>query len=62
LFNLLTTNKTLKILDYSLNQLGEEGDMNCAKAIANCFRTNKSLEHVDLSFNNIGKEATQIIA
>lgn len=60
-FGALATNKYVKVLDYSLNQLGCEGG-SCAKAISNCFRVNKTLEHVDLSFNNFGKEETEAIA
>mgnify|MGYP002359318255 FL=1 len=50
------------MLDYSLNQLGDNADCNCAKAIGNCLQKNKVLQHLDISFNNFGKEATQIIA
>jgi Ran GTPase-activating protein (RanGAP) involved in mRNA processing and transport len=52
----------LKVFDYSLNQLGDSGELACAKAIANCFKTNKTLQHIDISFNNFGKEATEIIS
>jgi hypothetical protein len=62
IFNLLAGNKSLKVLDYSLNQLGDNADCNCAKAIGNCLQKNKILQHLDISFNNFGKEATQIIA
>ncbi len=58
IFGLLTNNKVLKVLDYSLNQLGDSGELGCVKAIAACFRTNRTLQHVDISFNNFGKEAT----
>jgi hypothetical protein len=45
-----------------MNQLGDNADCNCAKAIAGCLRGNKVMQHLDISFNNFGKEATQIIA
>ena len=50
------------MLDYSLNQLGDSGELGCAKAIAACFRANRTLQHVDISFNNFGKEETELIA
>jgi NLR family CARD domain-containing protein 3 len=62
LFSILTGNKVLRVLDYSLNQLGDSGELACAKAIAGCFRVNRTLQHVDISFNNFGKEATEVIA
>jgi Ran GTPase-activating protein (RanGAP) involved in mRNA processing and transport len=62
IFGLIAGNKTLKVLDYSMNQLGDNADCNCAKAIAGCLRGNKVMQHLDISFNNFGKEATQIIA
>ncbi len=62
IFSLLGGNKNLKVLDYSLNQLGDSADCNCAKAIANCLKVNKVMQHLDISFNHFGKEATQIIA
>jgi Ran GTPase-activating protein (RanGAP) involved in mRNA processing and transport len=62
IFNLLAANKSLRVLDYSLNQLGDNADCNCAKAVGNCLKVNKAMQHLDISFNNFGKEATQIIA
>ena len=50
------------MLDYSLNQLGDSGELGCAKAIAACFRANRTLQHFDISFNNFGKEETELIA
>lgn len=63
IFVTLANNKLLKVLDYSLNMLGEEdGSTNCAKAIASCFSRNKTLQHIDLSSNNFNFEASRIIA
>ena len=62
IFSELSNNTVLKILDYSMNQLGDDESLNCATAIANCFKVNKSLHHLDLSFNNFNKEATGIIS
>lgn len=58
---MLAGNRTLKVLDYSLNQLGDSGELGCARAIAGCLRSNKTLLHVDISFNKLGKEASEII-
>ena len=55
LFTALTTNKHLRVLDYSLNQLGEEGEKDCPRAIAQCLAKNRTLQHLDLSFNSLGK-------
>jgi NLR family CARD domain-containing protein 3 len=62
IFGLLAGNKVLRVFDYSLNQLGDSGELGCAKAIASCLKTNRTLQHVDISFNNFGKEATEVIA
>ena len=62
IFSLLAGNKVLRVFDYSLNQLGDSGELGCAKAIAACFQANRTLEHIDISFNNFGKEATEVIA
>jgi Ran GTPase-activating protein (RanGAP) involved in mRNA processing and transport len=64
IFNALSANKILKVLDYSFNLIGEDAllGLNCAKAIANCFRTNKHLQHLDLSFNSFNEEASRIIS
>lgn len=61
IFTILASNKVLKVLDYSLNQLGQ-GELGCAKAVAACLRSNRTLQHVDISFNNFNKEASELIA
>lgn len=62
LFKTLAHNKTLRVLDYSLNQLGDESSLAVAQSIAYCFENNKTLEHLDLSFNNFSKEDSEIIS
>ena len=61
-FKHLSGNKHLRVLDYSLNQLGEDNGTACPRAIAACLVKNRTLEHLDLSFNNFSKEDTEIIA
>lgn len=58
----LAKNKNIKVFDYSLNNLGEDENKECAKGIATCLTKNKTLLHVDLSSNNFSEEASKIIA
>lgn len=55
IFNNLTQNKSMRVFDYSLSQLGDEGSLVVAQAISNCIQNNRTLEHLDLSFNNFSK-------
>lgn len=42
-FNTVVKNKSLRVFDYSLNQLGDDGGVVVAQAIANCLQFNKNL-------------------
>ncbi len=42
-FKAVAQNKTLRVFDYSLNQLGDDSGLIVAQAIASCFQNNKTL-------------------